>query len=743
MYIMLNKLSVFIIAFFIMSFQNAFSDQYEIDYYGQVYLVSSSASFDNFSIKDPITKNNVDVRADIKADLFHASRSINRAISYDPTKAKRQLNNELNKAVAKYKKNGIASEWVNTQLENAASFTTSGAISFAKVKTAVFLCKRNGGAGCATVGTVLVASAVGDMGDSLGGSVISNKHLFDEQRSFSLVKDAVKTSYDEIDEFVTVRQKLINNTSPMNYEALVVSDHQIGSIQKNTQELIPVLKSVSTFGSSLTPLQRIGRGITTSVTNGLTGFPASSTVAALSVMLSNNVPLDLDNVKTAVNLTKSEFVDAYVKNTTNIAKVNKLASEVSASLVVQAAQLVLKQQREQQQLAETTAAIIENQKVNDEKSYQQVLDNTRSTMWRDLSSMRSVLNRLSDDIVDASTVDELATAVDAARTERNNARSLKRMHERNFDGYSHVINALEAGAIEACYSYVGCHKQSELSDLRVRKSESSALLNDYVAYFERDGGLEQVYDSARDQLAAAQKKQLHQNNAEQYQQEAQAAQVAAALAAQQATNAQQQINNTPTSEIPNVAALPERIVFEPEGETNEELLAKLVTGSPVSISQLVDVPMASFDLSFDYFFETGSGTLDVFLDDMLLGTLLGDPSQTEFITANMLVDGQLLGLTDVDLTFFFNDNDSGSVLWLDNIIFPNLEDGFFNQGLTNWLPEGDGYVEVVNYKGTLNGNAPSPVPAPSSFILLVIGFVSLFFFKTMKTSDDLCRIIAS
>lgn len=120
-------------------------------------------------------------------------------------------------------------------------------------------------------------------------------------------------------------------------------------------------------------------------------------------------------------------------------------------------------------------------------------------------------------------------------------------------------------------------------------------------------------------------------------------------------------------------------------------VVRLTTGSPVVLSQLIDTPTDAFTLSFDYEFLTDTGTLEVYLANMLLGTFDAPATPPgSFESASLvLTDASLLGLTSAELAFEF-DGFTGSQIDIDNVM-------------------------VVS----------TPVPLPSSVVLLAAGLAGL------------------
>jgi hypothetical protein len=95
--------------------------------------------------------------------------------------------------------------------------------------------------------------------------------------------------------------------------------------------------------------------------------------------------------------------------------------------------------------------------------------------------------------------------------------------------------------------------------------------------------------------------------------------------------------------------------------------ARLVTGSPVTISQYVDTPSGEFYLSFDAKFESPTilASLDVLLNDDVIAHL--DGVVGEFQSYQFLIDNvAMMNLDDATLSFRW-DGDAGAVLLLDNV----------------------------------------------------------------------------
>ena len=146
----------------------------------------------------------------------------------------------------------------------------------------------------------------------------------------------------------------------------------------------------------------------------------------------------------------------------------------------------------------------------------------------------------------------------------------------------------------------------------------------------------------------------------------------------------------------------------------------LTTGSPAGALQTVVTPNEAFNVEFDYKFTTDTGSLEVFLADVLIGTQLeaaaidGD----EFLHAVFEVeDESLLGLSVVSLLFQL-DGPTGSNVLIDNIMFPGLLNGDFEEGLNLWSPQGEGSVST------------SAVPVPAAVWLLGSGLSGNVWYQT-------------
>jgi len=151
----------------------------------------------------------------------------------------------------------------------------------------------------------------------------------------------------------------------------------------------------------------------------------------------------------------------------------------------------------------------------------------------------------------------------------------------------------------------------------------------------------------------------------------------------------------------------------------EDQVAQLVTGSPVSLNQMLlgTTPTEGFTLGFDYRFTTAGGTLTVTLADELLATLT--PDGDVFRTVNFAIDAShranLLGRSNPLLQFRL-EGPTGSTVLLDNILLPGLANGDFQAtSLFGWS------VVASDGGGVMLGVAPAPVPLPPAWLAMLGG----------------------
>lgn len=160
-----------------------------------------------------------------------------------------------------------------------------------------------------------------------------------------------------------------------------------------------------------------------------------------------------------------------------------------------------------------------------------------------------------------------------------------------------------------------------------------------------------------------------------------------------------------------------------EGVTPGSETVFLQSGSPAEISQIVDVPLAPFNLEFDFWFDTSTGALMVLLDGAELAEFLAaDFLPGDMNTAFIPIGDPFLGLEDVELAFVL-DGPPGSLAFVDNIIWPGLLNGDFEGGtLDNWTPSTEGQAIV----GLTQFNSQSAsVPEPSTLSAFSVGLLSL------------------
>jgi hypothetical protein len=167
--------------------------------------------------------------------------------------------------------------------------------------------------------------------------------------------------------------------------------------------------------------------------------------------------------------------------------------------------------------------------------------------------------------------------------------------------------------------------------------------------------------------------------------------------------------------------------------TLSNAVAVLVTGSPVELSQEVNKPVDdSFTFSFDYLFDQAGSVLDVFLRDpngvdTLIAELFSTETMTDFMTYSTVLSSSIFGAFDIASLVFQLDGlngESGHTMLLDNVVFPNVENGNFDLasvtgGLTGWQGHAsspDGFVGAAVF---------NTIPEPGAIFLFFTGLVFL------------------
>lgn len=144
----------------------------------------------------------------------------------------------------------------------------------------------------------------------------------------------------------------------------------------------------------------------------------------------------------------------------------------------------------------------------------------------------------------------------------------------------------------------------------------------------------------------------------------------------------------------------------------------LTSGSPATLTQALSssTPADPFQVSFDYLFETVTGELTVSLGAEVLAVIPAPtPAEIDFTTASILVDDPaLLDQPGLDLAFTI-DGETGSSILIDNVSFPGLDNGTFDDGLTGWTATATGSGSVASLE------ISTVVPEPTTLVLLTLG----------------------
>jgi hypothetical protein len=105
-----------------------------------------------------------------------------------------------------------------------------------------------------------------------------------------------------------------------------------------------------------------------------------------------------------------------------------------------------------------------------------------------------------------------------------------------------------------------------------------------------------------------------------------------------------------------------------ETEVDGTTAAMFTTGSPATITQLIETPASPFEVTLDFRFEQELGELSVELADQMLGTIVSGGLIGEFQSMSFLVtDPSLFGLSDAELAVTFDGPTSGLDLLLSRV----------------------------------------------------------------------------
>jgi len=138
--------------------------------------------------------------------------------------------------------------------------------------------------------------------------------------------------------------------------------------------------------------------------------------------------------------------------------------------------------------------------------------------------------------------------------------------------------------------------------------------------------------------------------------------------------------------------------------------AVLTAGSPVSLYTAVEVPNIAFDFEFSYGFLDESGSLDIYLGDvMLYEAVATDHILGHLYDVVLNIDVDLILNMDQEILAFWYDGDHGTEMLLDNIMFGSLENGDFSNLTAGWFSEGEGSVGLAVMQTTT-------VPLPSGLL---------------------------
>ena len=125
--------------------------------------------------------------------------------------------------------------------------------------------------------------------------------------------------------------------------------------------------------------------------------------------------------------------------------------------------------------------------------------------------------------------------------------------------------------------------------------------------------------------------------------------------------------------------------------------AVMQTASPVTLYTAVNVPSNSFTMGFDYAFLQAAGTFNVAIGGVTVFSDTADDynplcfvETVSFAVTNPAV----LKMGLAELTFNF-DGPAGIYMFVDNIVFPGLQNGDFSNYDGNWFSRGHGNVKLT------------------------------------------------
>lgn len=160
---------------------------------------------------------------------------------------------------------------------------------------------------------------------------------------------------------------------------------------------------------------------------------------------------------------------------------------------------------------------------------------------------------------------------------------------------------------------------------------------------------------------------------------------------------------------------------------------------PVEISsqefvRVFDAQSDPFQIGFDYAFLNENMTMEVFLDDILVGTYtraMGEPDPADFIHAIMNIDEEIgLMLGPVQLRFRVT-GPVGTRFLIDNVTGPGFTDPGFDFGFGPWFTRGDGEIALAGVVydelclGNSNFDRDTQLAVPSDPLDMVKGDVNL------------------